>query len=99
MHPKGICSPCGSLAHRLALALAFGAVVAAGLPAPGQFVAIGLAIGAIGTGWAMFGRRTAPGGLRLFGAAAIAVGCIGLVLGAVRVAITLAAIRHIERML
>jgi hypothetical protein len=82
----------------LSLALAFGAVIAAGLPAPGQFLALGLGVAAIGTGWLVFSRRSAPGATRLFGAAAITVGCIGMLLGIVRVAITLAAIGHLERM-
>jgi hypothetical protein len=85
--------------QRLALALAFGAVIAAGLPAPGQFVAVGLGIAAIGTGRVVYTRRTLPGSVRLAGAAALTVGCIGLMLGLVRGAITFAAIGHIERMI
>ncbi|MEO8702560.1 MAG: hypothetical protein ABI867_21120 [Kofleriaceae bacterium] len=84
--------------QRLALALAFGAVVAAALASPGQFVAIGLAIAAIGTGRVVYARRTLPGAARLAGAAAIAIGAIGLVLGVVRVVVTLVAISHLERM-
>ena len=84
---------------RLALVLAFGAMLAAGLPAPGLYVALGLGIAAIGTGLTAFRRRTAPGGARLAGAAAIAVGACGCVLGIVRVAIVLAALGHIDRML
>ena len=85
--------------HRLALALALGAVVAAAWHAPGQYLAIGGGIGAIGTGWIAYGRRGAPGFARLAGAAAMTLGGAGLVLGAVRVAIALAAIGHLERML
>jgi len=85
--------------QRLALAFAFGAVVAAGLASPGQFLAIGLGIAAIGAGRIAYMRRTAPGSARLAGAAAITIGCIGLLLGLVRVAITLAAIGHLERMI
>jgi hypothetical protein len=84
---------------RLALILAFGAMLAAGAPAPGLYVALALGLGAIGTGLAAFRRRTAPGSTRLAGAAAIAVGTFGCVLGAVRVAIVLAALGHIDRML
>ena len=36
---------------RVALVLAAGAVLGAALPSPGLFAAIGLGIGAIGTGW------------------------------------------------
>ena len=50
---------------RLALALAFGAMLAAGLPSPGLFIAIGLGIAAIGTGWLGYSRKSAPGASRL----------------------------------
>jgi hypothetical protein len=60
---------------------------------------MGLGLGAIGIGRLAYARRTAPGGARLAAAAAIAVGTIAVVLGAARVAMTLAAIRHIERLL
>ena len=84
---------------RLALVLAFGATLAAGLPYPGLYLAVGLGIGAIGCGWAAFARRGTPGWDRIAAAAAITVGAIGFVLGAVRVVITLAAIDRIDRML
>ena len=41
---------------RIALVLAFAAMLAAGLPAPGLYVALGLGISAIGTGIAAFGK-------------------------------------------
>jgi hypothetical protein len=84
---------------RIALVLAFGAMLAAGLPAPGLYAALGLGIGAIGTGIAAFGRRPAPGAFRITAAAAITVGTMGVLLGAVRVAVALAAIDRIGRML
>ena len=84
---------------RLALCLAFGAMVAAGLPSPGLYVAIGLGIGAIGVGRIAFRQRNTPGAARLAGATAIAIGVLGAVLGGVRVAIVLAALGHIDRML
>lgn len=84
---------------RLALILAFGAMLAAGLPSPGLYVAIGLGIAAIGTGWLGYSRRAAPGVSRLAAAAAIAVGMLGVVLGSVRVVMVLAAIERIDRML
>ena len=84
---------------RLALALACGALLAAALPSPGLYLALGAGIGAIGTGWLGFARREAPGGSRLAAAAAITLGAMGLALGAVRVAIALVAIGHVERML
>jgi hypothetical protein len=85
--------------HRLALTLAFGAMFAAGLPSPGLFVAIGLGMGAIGCGSVGYGRREAPGATRLASAAAISIGSLGLLLGAIRVVIALAAIDRIDRML
>jgi hypothetical protein len=85
--------------HRLALALAALAVLAAVWPAPGQHLAIGAGIAAIGTGRIAYGREGAPGAARLWGAAAITVGGVGLLLGALRVAIALAAIGHLARML
>jgi len=84
---------------RLALVLAFGAMLAAGLPSPGLYAALGLGVAAVGTGLAGFHRRETAGGARLAGAAAVAVGSLGCVLGAVRVAIVLAALGHIDRMI
>ena len=85
--------------QRLALALAVAGIVAVTLRVPGPFVALGFAIAAIGTGIVGYRRRSAPGGLRLVAAAAITVGTIALVLGGVRVGLTLAAIDHIAAML
>ena len=82
---------------RAALALACCALVAAALPSPGLYLALGAGIAAIGTGWVGFARREAPGGARLAGAAAMALGGMGLVLGAVRVVIALVAIGHVDR--
>lgn len=84
---------------RLALALAFGAMLAAGLPSPGLFIAIGLGIAAIGTGWLGYSRKSAPGASRLASAAAMTVGMLGLVLGSVRVVMVIAAIDRIDGML
>lgn len=84
---------------RLALVLAAGALVAAGLPSPGLYGALGLGIGAVGLGWLGFSNRTAPGPGRLAAAAAIALGAMGIALGAVRVAIALIAIGRVDRML
>jgi hypothetical protein len=84
--------------QRLALGLAIGAVIAALVPSPGLFVALGLGIAAIGTGWIGYRRRAAPGGARLLAAGAITVGAVGLLLGLVRVVLVLAAIDHVDRM-
>lgn len=83
---------------RIALGLAFGAALAAGLPAPGLYLALGLGIAAIGCGIVAFSRKDAPGRARLAAAAAVTVGAIGLLLGAVRVAIVLAAIGRIDHL-
>lgn len=84
---------------RLALALAFGACFAAGLPSPGVYLAIGFGLAAIGFGKVGFRRREASGGVRLAAAGAMAIGAIGFVLGALRVALALAAIGHLDGML
>lgn len=85
--------------QRLALACAIGSLVAAALPSPGLFVALGLGLAAIGTGWVGFARRQAPGAGRLASAAAITLGGLGLALGTVRVVLVLLAIRHVDGML
>ncbi len=85
--------------QRLALALALGALMAAALPTPGLFLALGFGLGAIGTGLVGYRQKAATGFSRLAGAAAIAIGTVGLLLGTVRVVLALAALRHIDRML
>jgi hypothetical protein len=84
---------------KLALALGFGAMLAAGLPFWGLYLALGLGIAAIGCGVVGWGRRQAPGALRLVSAAAITVGTMGLILGMLRFAVVIGAIDRIERML
>lgn len=84
--------------QRVALVLATLALVAAALPAPGQYLALGLGIAATGTGRIAYSRRALPGLARLAGAAAITIGCLAVLLGGLRVAITLAAIGHLERL-
>ena len=82
-----------------ALAIALCALVAAALPSPGLFVAIGLGIAAIGTGWLGYRARGAPGFRRLAGAAAITIGAMSCSLGMVRVVLALAAIDRIDQMI
>ena len=84
---------------RLALVVAFGAMVAAGLPSPGLFAALGLGLAAVGLGWVGFRKKGSPGRERLAGAAAMTVGVIGCLLGAARVAMALTALDHISRLL
>jgi hypothetical protein len=85
--------------HAAALAIALCALVAAALPSPGLFVAIGLGIAAIGTGWLGYRARGAPGFRRLAGAAAITIGAMSCSLGVVRVGFALAAIDRIDHMI
>jgi hypothetical protein len=85
--------------QRLALALAAMALLGAAFASPGPFVAIGCGIGALGTGWLVYQRRALPGQRRLVGAAAMALGTIGCMLGVLRVVLVLEAIAHVERML
>jgi hypothetical protein len=84
---------------RVALAVALGAMLAAAVPSPGLFVAIGLGIAAIGLGSIGYRRTGDPGFRRLAGASAVALGALGVVLGALRVILALAAIDHLDRML
>lgn len=77
--------------------LAVGALVAAALPAPGLYVAIGLAIAAIGTGWIGYRRMADPGFRRLAGAAAITLGAMAGALGTTRVVLVVAAIDHLDQ--
>lgn len=84
---------------RVALALACGALIAVALASPGHYVAIGLGIAAIGLGRLAYRRRATPGLDRLAAAAAITVGGVGLVLGALRIVLALAAIEHIDHLL
>jgi len=84
---------------RIALIAAASAVACAALPSPGLFAAIGLGILAIGTGWLGYCRPGAPGFARLAGAAALAVGAAGGLLGSLRVVLALAALDHLDRLL
>lgn len=84
---------------RAALALAFGAMIAVGLPSPGPYVALGLGIAACGTGLSEFRRRDLPGMARIAGAAAVTVGTIACLLALARVLLIAAAIYRMDRML
>ena len=83
----------------LALVSGLAAAVAAALPWPGMFVAMGLGIAAIGLGVVAYRQRTLPGARRLAGAAAIAVGSLGLAFGIARFVLTLLAIDKLESLL
>ncbi len=74
-------------------------MMAAGVPSPGSYVAIGLGVAAVGLGWVGFQRRAARGAERIASAAAVTVGVIGCALGAARVAMTLAAMGHMSKLL
>jgi hypothetical protein len=79
--------------------LALAGAVAVALPAPGVFLAMALAIGAVGTGAVAYRRRSAPGPRRLWGAAALTVGVLVLVLAGLRYGLTLAAVDHLETLI
>ena len=83
----------------LGLVLAAGALVAALLPSPGMFVAIGAGIAGLGVGLVGYRRRGDVGARRLAGAGAIALAILAIALGGLRYGLTLAAIDRIERML
>ncbi len=74
-------------------------MLAAGLPSPGLYIALGLGIGACGSGWVQFARRDLPGASRLAGAAAVTVGALACLLAITRIVLVLIAIHHIEHML
>ena len=84
---------------RVALALALCGIVAAAMPAPGLYLAIGMGIAAVGLGWMCFRERTLSGEARLGGAGAMAIGGIAVVLGVIRVAMVLVALAHAERLI
>jgi len=84
---------------RTALALAAAALVAAGWASPGLYLALGFGLAAMGTGCVGYRRREAPGLARLASAAAVTLGATALLLGGLRVALALAAIGHLDRML
>jgi hypothetical protein len=79
--------------------LALAGAIAVALPAPGVFLAMALAIGAVGTGAVAYRRRGSPGQGRLWGAAALTVGGLVLVLAALRYGLTLAVVDHLETMI
>lgn len=89
----------GAYLGHLGLGIAVCAVVAAALPSPGLYVALGGGIAAIGAGWAGYRRAGDPGFARFAGAAAIAVGALAGLLGALRIALVLAAIDHLAGLL
>ncbi|MCB9563897.1 MAG: hypothetical protein H6708_26170 [Kofleriaceae bacterium] len=83
----------------VALVTAAAALIAALLPAPGMFVAMGLGIAAVGLGWAGYRRRGEPGPRRVAGAAGIAVAVLALGLGGLRYGLTLAAVDRLEKLI
>jgi hypothetical protein len=84
---------------RVALVFALAGLAAAAVPAPGLYLAIGLGIAAIGLGWLGWRRRDVPGPARIGAAAAMTLGGAAFALGALRVAMVLVAIEHVQRML
>nr|HEX4313476.1 hypothetical protein [Kofleriaceae bacterium] len=84
---------------RIALALAVAGLIAAAVPSPGLYLAIGCGMAAIGVGWLTWRQRALAGGARLGAAAAMTLGGAALAMGVLRVAIALAAIAHVEKLL
>jgi hypothetical protein len=84
---------------RLAAAIALLSLGLTLLPMPWLFAGLGLSILAITAGWSAYRRRDAPGAARLFGAGAVAVAALAVVLAVLRVALSLAAAVRLERML
>jgi hypothetical protein len=84
----------------LPFALVTALAAAGALPFPiwGKYAAIGLGVLAIASGLAGF-RRGKTGPARLWAAAAAALGAVALVLGGVKVALTLLALGHLREVL
>lgn len=79
--------------------LAISAAVAVCLPVWGLFAAMALGIGAVGTGAIAYRRRHEAGHRRLWGAAAVTVGALVLLLAAARYGLTLAAVDRLESLI
>ena len=84
---------------RVSLMIALTALIAAVLPSPGMYIGLGAGVAALGYGWTAYARPDRPSQERLFGAAAMTIGSAGAVFGALRIALTLAAIGKLERLL
>ena len=84
---------------RVSLVIALTALIAAVLPSPGMYIGLGAGVAALGYGWAVYARPDRPSRERLFGAAAMTIGGAGALFGVLRIALTLAAISKLERLL
>lgn len=82
-----------------ALMVALVAAVAAVLPHPGMFIAMGAAVLAAGLGVAGYRSRQAPGAARLAGAGALTLAIIALILACTRYGLTLMALHKLETVL
>jgi hypothetical protein len=89
----------GSLVVALAVALALVAAVAAFLPLPGIYLAMGTGLVAVTMGWLGWRRRTARGPLRLWAAAAITIALFALIVATTRYGLILAVIGRLQKML
>jgi hypothetical protein len=83
----------------LALLGAACGVAAIAVPGAGKYLAVGLGLLALVAGAVVYRRRAAPGGQRLAGAAAVALGAFSLLLGSAKVALTLIAIERLGSVL
>jgi hypothetical protein len=75
-----------------ALALAVLSLAALWLPVAGMYLALGLAIVAVASGWLGYRRRREPGARRLMAAGGLTVGALGGLLAAAKIVLTLLAI-------
>ena len=83
----------------LALLVAVAGAASVALPGVGKYLAIGLGILAVALGGLAYVRRDVRAGVRLAGAAGAAVGGVALLLGGVKVALTLLAIERLAAVL
>lgn len=68
-------------------------------PMAGMWFGLGAGILAMTAGWSSYRHRGLPGAARLFGAASAAVAAAAVTLATARVALSVAAAIHLERML
>lgn len=83
---------------RLAMAIALLSLGLILCPMPWVFLGLGAGLFAVTAGWLTFRERALPAVARLFGAGATAVAGLAVTLGAVRVALSIAAARRLAEL-
>jgi len=83
------------------LSLVCGALAAAAvaLPENGKFIALGLGILAVASGWLTYRRSAGQASPRLVAAGAITLGLVAMLLGGAKIALTLAALDRLRQLL